>query len=63
MTSNLGASFLNASSSEGPISSETKELVHGAIRSHFAPEFINRIDAIIVSLFGDLPFRIRLLSP
>jgi hypothetical protein len=55
MTSNLGANFLNASDTEGPISSETKELVHGAIRTHFAPEFINRIDAIIVSIFGPFP--------
>jgi ATP-dependent Clp protease ATP-binding subunit ClpB len=50
MTSNLGANFLNASENEGPISPHTKELVNGAIRGHFAPEFINRIDAIIVRL-------------
>lgn len=48
MTSNLGAHFLNALPADSPIPPETKELVHGAIRAHFAPEFINRLDSIVI---------------
>lgn len=48
MTSNLGAAYLNElPDSDGPIPEATKELVQGAIRGHFPPEFINRIDSII----------------
>ena len=39
MTSNLGA---------GPVKSQTRQLVMGAIRAHFPPEFINRIDETII---------------
>jgi len=47
MTSNLGAAFLN-DMGEGPVKSHTKELVMGAIQGHFPPEFINRIDEIVI---------------
>ncbi|PCH33652.1 hypothetical protein WOLCODRAFT_141737 [Wolfiporia cocos MD-104 SS10] len=47
MTSNLGAAFLN-DMGEGAVRSETRELVMGAIRAHFPPEFINRIDEIVI---------------
>ncbi|KAI0778205.1 P-loop containing nucleoside triphosphate hydrolase protein [Trametes elegans] len=47
MTSNLGAAFLNEMG-EGPVKPATRELVMGAIRNHFAPEFINRIDEIVI---------------
>ncbi|GBE77955.1 Heat shock protein [Sparassis crispa] len=47
MTSNLGAAFLN-DMGEGPVKSQTRELVMGAIRAHFPPEFINRIDDIVI---------------
>ncbi|CDO71582.1 hypothetical protein BN946_scf184911.g52 [Trametes cinnabarina] len=47
MTSNLGAAFLN-DMGEGPVKPETRELVMGAIRGHFPPEFINRIDEIVI---------------
>ena len=47
MTSNLGAAYLNDLGGK-PINSSTKELVMGAIQSHFPPEFINRIDDIII---------------
>ena len=47
MTSNLGAVYLN-DMGDGPVKSQTKELVMGAIRGHFPPEFINRIDEIII---------------
>lgn len=47
MTSNLGAAYLN-DMGEGPVRPQTRQLVMGAIRSHFPPEFINRIDEIII---------------
>jgi ATP-dependent Clp protease ATP-binding subunit ClpA len=47
MTSNLGAAYLN-DIGDGPVKSETREFVMGSIRSHFPPEFINRIDEIII---------------
>ncbi|KZT02700.1 uncharacterized protein LAESUDRAFT_815128 [Laetiporus sulphureus 93-53] len=47
MTSNLGAVFLN-DMGEGAVKPETRELVMGAIRAHFPPEFINRIDEIVI---------------
>ncbi|OBZ79717.1 hypothetical protein A0H81_01115 [Grifola frondosa] len=47
MTSNLGAAYLNEMG-EGAVRSQTKELVMGAIRAHFPPEFINRIDEIVI---------------
>ncbi|HRX73054.1 MAG TPA: ATP-dependent chaperone ClpB [Hyphomonas sp.] len=46
MTSNLGADAL-ASGEEGEISESAKEAVMNAIRMHFRPEFINRIDEIV----------------
>lgn len=46
MTSNLGATFLNAA--EGLLSQETRALVMNAIQAHFPPEFINRIDDIVI---------------
>ena len=46
MTSNLGADAL-ASGEEGEISESAREHVMGAIRRHFRPEFINRIDEIV----------------
>lgn len=47
MTSNLGAAYLN-DMGEGPVKKETRELVMGAIQMHFPPEFINRIDEIVI---------------
>ncbi|KAI0825114.1 P-loop containing nucleoside triphosphate hydrolase protein [Trametes gibbosa] len=47
MTSNLGAAFLNEMG-EGAVKPATRELVMGAIRNHFPPEFINRIDEIVI---------------
>ncbi|KCZ53215.1 ATPase AAA [Hyphomonas beringensis] len=46
MTSNLGADAL-ASGEEGDVSEAAKGSVMAAIRSHFRPEFINRIDEIV----------------
>ncbi|CAL1695795.1 unnamed protein product [Somion occarium] len=47
MTSNLGAAYLH-DMGEGPVKSQTRELVMGAIQAHFPPEFINRIDEIVI---------------
>ena len=47
MTSNLGAAFLS-DMTEGPISKHTRQLVMGAIQTHFPPEFVNRIDEIVI---------------
>ena len=46
MTSNLGAEAI-ASGEEGEMSSAVKEHVMAAIRAHFRPEFINRIDETV----------------
>ncbi|KAJ8522578.1 hypothetical protein ONZ45_g877 [Pleurotus djamor] len=47
MTSNLGAAYLN-DMGEGPVRPETRSLVMGSIQGHFPPEFVNRIDEIII---------------
>ncbi|KAG5639244.1 hypothetical protein H0H81_005318 [Sphagnurus paluster] len=47
MTSNLGAVYLN-DMGEGPVRPETRASVMGAIQAHFPPEFVNRIDEIII---------------
>ncbi|MEO1787246.1 MAG: ATP-dependent chaperone ClpB [Pseudomonadota bacterium] len=46
MTSNLGADAL-ASGDEGEVSAAAKDAVNAAIRAHFRPEFINRIDETV----------------
>ena len=46
MTSNLGADAL-ASGDEGEITMAQREAVMSAIRAHFRPEFINRIDETV----------------
>jgi len=48
MTSNLGAAYLNDLQEGAPVKNETRTLVMGAIQTHFPPEFINRIDDIII---------------
>ncbi len=61
MTSNLGAAFLN-DMGEGAVKPATKELVMGAIRTHFPPEFINRIDEIVIFVSLSFFSRLRLKS-
>jgi ATP-dependent Clp protease ATP-binding subunit ClpB len=51
MTSNLGGEFLAAQGEEDGVE-EARPMVMDAVRRHFRPEFINRIDEII--LFGRL---------
>lgn len=46
LTSNLGTEFLSVS--EGGDSSEARANVMAAVRAHFRPEFLNRLDEIIL---------------
>ncbi len=47
MTSNLGAHALAEDKSEGEVSGQARDAVMEAIRAHFRPEFLNRIDEIV----------------
>jgi len=49
MTSNLGAEFLTRPGvKEGKIDPATRELVMGALRNYFLPEFLNRINSVVI---------------
>ena len=49
MTSNIGASYLlDGINEEGEISQEAEDMVMGDLRNHFRPEFLNRLDEIIL---------------
>jgi ATP-dependent Clp protease ATP-binding subunit ClpB len=49
MTSNIGSHFLlEGLTNEGEIKEETREQVLQQLRAHFRPEFLNRIDDIIL---------------
>ena len=49
MTSNIGSAYLlEREQDEDTIDEQTKELVLGQLRSSFRPEFLNRIDDIIL---------------
>ncbi|WP_394235441.1 ATP-dependent chaperone ClpB [Niallia oryzisoli] len=49
MTSNIGSHFLlDQHEGEEEIREETRELVLGQLRNHFRPEFLNRVDEIIL---------------
>ncbi|PLB35735.1 ATP-dependent Clp protease ATP-binding subunit [Aspergillus candidus] len=49
MTSNLGAEYLaRPTTKTGQIDPQTRELVMGALRDYFLPEFLNRISSTIV---------------
>ncbi|MBL8588862.1 MAG: ATP-dependent chaperone ClpB [Methylobacteriaceae bacterium] len=47
MTSNLGADYL-VNQKEGEDSDAVRDEVMGVVRSHFRPEFLNRVDEIIL---------------
>jgi ATP-dependent Clp protease ATP-binding subunit ClpB len=47
MTSNLGSEFL-VNQSDGEDTSEVREPVMAMVRAHFRPEFLNRVDEIIL---------------
>ncbi len=48
MTSNLGSQTIMQISQEGGAAEEIRAAVNAAIQTHFLPEFINRIDEVIV---------------
>jgi ATP-dependent Clp protease ATP-binding subunit ClpB len=48
MTSNVGSVYLNENPTEGAVQPEVRQKVMGAIQQTFPPEFINRIDDIIL---------------
>lgn len=49
MTSNLGAEFLaRPTTRDGRIDPQTRELVMGALRDYFLPEFLNRISSTVI---------------
>lgn len=49
MTSNLGAEFLaRPNAPDGKIDPATKELVQQALRNYFLPEFLNRINSVVI---------------
>lgn len=49
MTSNIGANYLlEGIQEDGTIKPEAEELVTNDLRAHFRPEFLNRLDEIIM---------------
>ena len=50
MTSNIGSRHLieNASDKSGEIGDKTRDLVMSELRAHFRPEFLNRVDEIVL---------------
>ncbi len=49
MTSNIGSSYLlDGIDDQGDISEQSQELVMNDLRAHFRPEFLNRLDEIIM---------------
>ncbi|KAM0472611.1 hypothetical protein ACHAPX_008572 [Trichoderma viride] len=49
MTSNLGAEYLvRPGAKEGKVDRNTRELVMGALRNYFLPEFLNRINSVVI---------------
>ena len=49
MTSNLGAEYLaRPTGRDGKIDKTTRELVNNALRNYFLPEFLNRINSIVI---------------
>lgn len=49
MTSNLGAEYLaRPNATDGRIDPTTREMVQGALRAYFLPEFLNRISSTVI---------------
>jgi len=49
MTSNIGSEFLmQGVTADGEIKEDARVLVLGALRTHFRPEFLNRVDEIVL---------------
>ena len=54
MTSNIGSSYLlDGISEDGSIKEEAANLVMNDLRGHFRPEFLNRLDEIIMFKLSD----------
>jgi len=52
MTSNIGSSYLlEGINPDGSIKPEAEEAVMGDLKNHFRPEFLNRLDEIIMFIF------------
>ncbi len=52
MTSNIGSEILSERAAEGRLEERDREIVLDALRDHFRPEFLNRVDDVLV--FGSL---------
>ena len=50
MTSNIGSQYLldGVDRATGEIKPEVRDLVMGELRTHFRPEFLNRVDDIVL---------------
>jgi ATP-dependent Clp protease ATP-binding subunit ClpB len=48
MTSNLGSQYLTEEAASGKLSEGARRQVMDVVRAHFRPEFLNRIDEVIV---------------
>ena len=48
MTSNLGSQYLTEEASSGTLSEGARRQVMDSVRGHFRPEFLNRIDEVII---------------
>ena len=48
MTSNVGSQFIQAAMESGGLTEDVKEQVLDALRASFRPEFLNRVDEIVV---------------
>ena len=49
MTSNIGAGYLlDGIKEDGSISKEAQDMAMNDLRAHFRPEFLNRLDEIIM---------------
>ncbi|KZZ95282.1 heat shock protein 101 [Moelleriella libera RCEF 2490] len=49
MTSNLGAEYLTRpGTKEGKVDGQTRDLVMSALRNYFLPEFLNRINSVVI---------------
>ena len=56
MTSNLGSEYLLESATvEGEIKPEVRDLVMAELRHHFRPEFLNRVDDVVLFKSLSLP--------
>jgi ATP-dependent Clp protease ATP-binding subunit ClpB len=49
MTSNIGSQYLMGGvMADGEITDDARAMVMGALRNHFRPEFLNRVDEIVL---------------